>query len=92
MPDKGVWVKVHYAGNFTGRVGTSGDLKQVNGSGDQYYQIPITEGIVEVSIQKEDGSGNVLAVEVYQNGRMVARSIKATPFGAIDIREILKRG
>jgi hypothetical protein len=92
MPDKGVWVKVHYAGNFTGRVGTSGDLKQVNGSGDQYYQIPITEGIVEVSIQKEDGSGNVLAVEVYQNGRMVTRSIKATPFGAIDIREILKRG
>jgi hypothetical protein len=92
MPDKGVWVKVQYTGNFTGRVGTSGDLKQVNESGDQYYQIPITEGIVEVSIQKEDGSGNVLAVEVYQNGKMVIRSTKATPFGAIDIRVDLMRG
>jgi hypothetical protein len=92
MPDKGVWVKVHYSGNFTGRVGTSGDLKQVNGSGDQYYQISITEGIVEVSIQKQDGSGNVLAVEVYQNGRMVTHSTKATPFGAIDIRVDIKRG
>lgn len=92
MPDKGVWVKVHYAGNFTGRVGTSGNLKQVNGSGDQYYQIPITEGIVEVLLQKEDGSGNMLAVEIYQNGKMVTRSTKATPFGTIEIRENIKRG
>ena len=92
MPDKGVWVKVQYAGNFTGRVGTSGDLNQVNGSGDQYYQIPITEGIVEVLLQKEDGSGNVLAVEVYQNGRMVTRSTKTTPFGSIDIRVDIKKG
>ena len=92
MPDKGVWVKVHYAGNFTGRVGTSGNLKQVNGSGDQYYQIPITEGIVEVLVQKEDGSGTELAVEVYQNGKMVTRSTKASPFGTIDIRVEVKRG
>ncbi len=92
MPDKGVWVKVQYAGNFTGRVGTSGNLKQVNGSGDQYYQIPITEGIVEVLLEKEDGSGNMLAVEIYQNGKMVTRSTKATPFGTIEIRENIKRG
>jgi len=92
MPDKGVWVKVHYAGNFTGRVGASGDLKQVNGSGDKYYQIPMTEGIVEVLLQKEDGSGNVLAVEVYQNGKLVTGSTKATPFGEIDIRVDITRG
>jgi len=92
MPDTGVWVKVYYAGNFTGRIGTSGDLKQVTGSGEKYYQIPMTEGIVEVLLRKEDGTGNVLTVEVYQNGRMVTRSTKATPFGEIDIREMLKRG
>jgi len=92
MPDTGVWIKATYAGNFTGRVGTSGDLRQVNGSGDTYYQIPMTEGIVEVLLQKEDGSGNVLAVEVYQNGRMVTRSTKATPFGSIDIRVEIKTG
>ena len=92
IPEKGVWVKVHYTGNFTGRVGTSGNLKQVNASGDQYYQIPITEGIVEVVLQKEDGSGNMLVVEIYQNGRMVTRSSKATPFGTIEVRETIKRG
>jgi hypothetical protein len=92
MPDKGVWVKVQYAGNFTGRVGTAGNMKQVSASGDQYYQIPINDGIVEVLLQKEDGSGNVLVVEVYQNGKMVARSTKATPFGAVEVRETIKRG
>lgn len=92
IPEKGVWVKVHYAGNFTGRVGTSGNMKQVNASGDQYYQIPITDGIVEVVLQKEDGSGNMLTVEVYQNGRLVASSTKATPYGIIEVRETIKRG
>ncbi len=92
IPDKGVWVKVQYAGNFTGRIGTSGNLKLVNASGDQYYQIPINDGIVEVLLQKEDGSGNMLVVEVYQNGRMVTRSTKATPFGSIELRETIKRG
>jgi len=92
IPEKGIWVKVQYAGNFTGWVGHSGNLKQVNASGDQYYQIPITDGVVEVLLQKEDGSGNMLVVEVYQNGRLVSRSIKATPFGTIEVRETIKRG
>jgi hypothetical protein len=92
MPDKGVWVKVQYAGNFTGRIGTAGNMKAVNASGDQYYQIPINDGIVEVLLQKEDGSGNVITVEIYQNGKMVARSTKATPYGAVEVRETIKRG
>jgi hypothetical protein len=92
IPEKGVWVKVSYAGNFTGQVGTSGNLKAVNASGDQYYQIPINDGIVEILLQKEDGSGNTLTVEIYQNGRMVTRSTKATPYGSIEIRETIKRG
>ena len=92
MPDKGVWVKVQYPGNFSGRVGTAGNMKQVNASGDQYYQIPINDGIVEVLLKKEDGSGNVLTVEIYQNGRLVTRSTKATPFGSIEVREMIKRG
>ena len=90
IPDRGVWVKVHYAGNFTGGVGTSGDMKLVNASGVKYYQLPVTEGVVEVIIQKQDGSGDLLTVEVYKNGRMLARSTKATPFGTIDLRVDLK--
>ncbi|MCK9593387.1 MAG: hypothetical protein M0Q91_15385 [Methanoregula sp.] len=92
VPQKGVWVKVDYAGNYTGRIGASGDLKQVNASGEQYYQLAITEGIVEATIQKQDGSGRVLTIEVYQNGKMVARSTKATPGATVDLRVELKKG
>jgi hypothetical protein len=92
IPEKGVWVKVQYSGNFTGRVGTSGNLKLVNATGDQYYQIPINDGIVEVVVQKQDGSGDVLTVEIYQNGRLVTQSTKATPYGTIELRETVKRG
>jgi hypothetical protein len=67
-------------------------MKQVNASGDQYYQIPINDGIVEVVLQKEDGSGNMLVVEVYQNGKMVTRSTKTTPYGTIEVHETIKRG
>jgi|GEM_PF-615197 len=92
VPQKGVWVKVDYTGNYTGRIGASGDLKQVNASGEQYYQLAITEGIVEATIQKQDGSGRVLTIEVYQNGKMVARSTKATPGATVDLRVELKKG
>jgi len=92
IPEKGVWVRIYYIGNFTGRVGTSGDIKQVNASGEHFYQLPITEGFVEASVQKQDGSGNVLTIEVYQNGKMVARSSKATPGATVDLRIELKKG
>jgi hypothetical protein len=91
IPEKGIWVKVNYAGNFTGLIGTSGDLRQVNASGEQYYQLAITEGIVEATIQKQDGTGRELTVEVYQNGKMVARSTTATPLATVDLHVDLKK-
>ncbi len=91
IPEKGIWVRIDYAGNYTGRIGASGDLKQVNASGEQYYQLAITGGIVEATIQKQDGSGKTLTIEVYQNGRMIARSTKATPLATVDLRvELMK--
>lgn len=90
IPEKGVWVKVNYDGNYIGRVGTAGDMRQVNASGEQFYQLAITEGTVEASIQKQDGSGKVLTIEVYQNGIMMGRSTKASPGALIDLRVELK--
>lgn len=91
IPKKGIWVKVSYEGNYTGLIGASGDLKQVNASGDRYYQLAITEGIVEAIIQKQDGSGRVLTIEVYQNGMMMARNSKASPGATLDLRIELKK-
>ncbi len=91
IPEKGIWVKVAYAGNFSGRVGTSGDLRQVNATGEQYYQLAITEGIVEATIQKLDGTGRQLTVEVYRNGKMVAQDSKTGPLATVDLRVDLKK-
>ncbi len=91
IPEKGIWVKVSYEGNYTGLIGASGDLKQVNASGIQFYQLAITEGIVEATIQKQDGSGRALTIEVYQNGSMVARNSKASPGATVDLRIELKK-
>jgi hypothetical protein len=91
IPEKGVWVKVSYEGNYTGLIGASGDLKQVNTSGIQFYQLAITEGIVEAVIQKQDGSGRALTIEVYQNGMMMARNSKASPGATVDLRIELKK-
>jgi hypothetical protein len=91
IPDIGVWVRVQYAGNFTGTVGTAGDIKQVNSSGDRVYQLSVIEGIVQATVQKQDGSGNTLTVEVYNNGMMIARNTKATPFGSVEMQVDLKK-
>ena len=90
IPDTGVWVRVQYAGSFTGQVGISGGIRQVSGSGEQFYQIPTIDGVVEATIQKQDGSGNVLAVEIYKNGTLVKGSTVAAPGGTVDIHVDLK--
>jgi hypothetical protein len=91
IPSTGVWVRVIYSGNFTGTVGTTGKMRLVTGSVDQFYQVPTIDGIVEALIQKLDGSGNVLTTEVYKNGTMVKNGTITAPRGTIDLRVDLKR-
>jgi hypothetical protein len=90
IPDTGVWVRVQYAGNFTGQVGLVGGLHEVMGSGERFYRIPTVDGMVVASIQKQDGSGDVLAVEVYKNGALARRGTVAVPRGIVDLHVDLK--
>jgi len=86
VPPSGVWVHVHYPGNFTGTVGsTKGGLREVNTTGEQYYQVPARDGIVDVSLQKQEGSRDELAVEVYMDGSLVTRSNTTAPKGTVDL-------
>jgi len=90
IPQSGVWVRVQYAGRFIGSVGARGVFKQVNATGDQFYQVPARDDIVEVSIEKQDGSNDPLAVEVYQDGTLVQKSSTIKPSGTIDLHANLK--
>jgi hypothetical protein len=90
IPTTGVWVRVQYAGKFTGTVGLSGGMRKVDSSGDQFYQIPTIDGMVKATIQKQDGSGNVLVIEIYKNGQLVKRSTLSSPMGTLDLSVDLK--
>jgi hypothetical protein len=92
IPGSGVWVGVQYAGSFTGQVGVSGGMQTVSGSGEKFYQIPTVDGVVEAAIQKQDGSGDPLTVEIYKNGILIKSSTITAPRGTIDIHVDLKTG
>jgi hypothetical protein len=91
IPPTGVWVRVVYPGNFTGTVGTFGTMRTVTGSFDKFYQVSTVDEIVQVLIQKLDGSGNVLTAEVYRNGTMVKNVSITAPRGTIDFNVDLKK-
>jgi len=90
VPSAGVWVKVKYSGGWTGSYGVPGGLQQVTGTGDQFYQIPAGDGIVQVSFQKLDGSGNALIVEVYKNGILIQSDRTTAPKGTVEFQVDLK--
>ena len=81
---------MQYAGNFAGQIGVSGGTQAVTGSGERFYQIPTIDGIVAAMIQKQDGSGNVLTVEVYKNGMLAKNSTVSSPKGTVDLHVDLK--
>jgi hypothetical protein len=86
IPGTGVWVFVQYAGNYTGEIGSQGNFLQVNMSGDQFFMIPVNSGLVEGSIDKQDGNAANMTVGVYQNGVLVSTSSTTIPYGEINIR------
>ena len=79
VPATGVWVRVRYDGVFSGSVGTSGRMREVNSTGDQFYQIPATDGIIVADIQKMDGTGGTISVELYRNGSLLKQIDSSKP-------------
>jgi hypothetical protein len=90
IPPTGVWVKVSYPGGWKGSFGVPANLQQITSSGDQFYQIPAGDGTVQVSVQKIDGSGNELVVDVYKNGVLVQRGNTTKPRGTVEYLVDLK--
>ncbi|MGB7789040.1 hypothetical protein [Methanoregula sp.] len=85
IPSDGVWVRVSYPGNFSGTVGAEGWMTEVNGSGTQLYQLPVHDTTIGGTIEKQDGSGNILDIVLYNGGTPVSESTTAKPWGAVDL-------
>jgi len=85
VPTTGTWVRIDYRGNYTGYVGASGLFTQVNATGEQLIPIPVVSGMIEGSIEKQDGSSDILSVNVFRNGALVSGTNTTIPFGVADI-------
>jgi hypothetical protein len=85
IPSEGVWVMVAYNGTYYGKYGNPGNLREVRGTGEQFYPIKDSNDLVQASFQKLDYSGNNLTVEVYNNGKMITQVNRSAPGGTISI-------
>jgi hypothetical protein len=85
IPPNGVWVLVQYPGNFSGYVSEHGRIIEVSGSGAKWYQLPVTNPVIDGSIAKLDGSSDKMDVDVYKDGNLISRSITRAPYGLIEL-------
>jgi hypothetical protein len=90
IPPNGVWVRALYQGSYIGLIGTAGNQLEVSGTGDKFYPISTIDGIVAAALQKKDGSGDKITLEVYKNGVMLKRESTVTPRGIVEIQLDLK--
>ena len=90
IPPNGVWVRASYPGSYIGLIGTPGNQLEVSGTGDKFYPISTSDGIVAAALQKKDGSGDKIILEVYKNGVMLKRESTITPKGIVEIQLDLK--
>jgi hypothetical protein len=90
IPPNGVWIRVVYPGTYIGLIGTPANQLEVSGTGDKFYPISISDGIVAAFLQKKDGSGDNFILEVYKDGVMLKREETSTPNGIIEFQLDLK--
>ena len=86
----GVWVRIQYDGEYMAAYGTSGRIREVTASGEQYYQIPAKNQIVDATVQKLDASGDLLTVSIYLDGVRFSSSSTTKPYGTAEIHTDLR--
>jgi len=85
IPPSGIWVRVTYPGNFTGTITANGLARDVNSSGDQFYQLSMSSGMIGGFIDKGDGSGKNMIVQIYNDGTLVTYGNTSVPLGMVEI-------
>jgi hypothetical protein len=60
-------------------------MKTVSGSGDKFYKVLWSDRVVQVSVQKQDNSGALLAVGIYRDGTLLSTGSVTSPMGTVDL-------
>jgi hypothetical protein len=85
VPQTGVWVRVNSTAYYFGTAGNPELMQPVSGTGDNFYKVLRSDRPVQVSVQKQDNSGAMLAVAIYRNGTLISTRSVTSPMGAVDL-------
>lgn len=83
VPQEGVWVRITSPAYYSGEAGNPGYLQQVSGSGEKRIRMLRSEGLVQVSVEKQDYTIDLLLVEIYVNGTLVTARSTTAPGGSV---------
>jgi hypothetical protein len=85
VPQVGVWVRVNSTAHYFGNVGNPELMQKISGTGDNFYKVLRSDRPVQVSVQKQDNSGALLAVAVYRDGTLIGTRSVTSPMGTVDL-------
>ena len=85
VPQTGVWVRLTSTSGYFGSVGNAGTMRDVSGTGDNFYRIFWEDRTVQVSVQKNDYAGALLTAAVYRDGNLIISRSTTSPKGTIEI-------
>lgn len=85
VPGNGFWARVTYPGDYSGFLSAGGWRTDVMGPGTTLYQLPVQDTVIDGFIEKGDGSGNTLTVEVFNGGFRLSKYETTTPHGMVEL-------
>lgn len=83
VPQEGVFVRITSPAYYAGEAGNPGYLQQFSGSGEKLVRMLRNDGLVQVSVKKQDYTIEVLLVEIYRNGTLVTARSTTAPGGSV---------
>ena len=78
-------MRVNSTAFYFGNAGNPELMQQVSGTGDHFYKVLKNDRPVQVSVQKQDNSGALLAVAIYRDGTLIASRSVTSPMGSVDL-------
>jgi len=83
--DSSYQVRINYDGEWSGSVGGEGSSRSVDGSGTETFDIDGDPFIVSANAQKQDDGSGELAVEILQDGEVIARETTSAEYGLAQV-------
>jgi hypothetical protein len=78
-------VRVNSTAYYFGNAGNPELMQKVSGTGDNFYKVLRSDHLVQVSVQKQDNSGALLAVAIYRDGTLIGTRSVTSPMGTVDL-------